>query len=186
MVQIINSRTARLFQVPPPMPKPKPVAGGGTTAALASMRVENVRLQKQVDTVEKRCAALEKMLADLLERPQLEIPAGSGLSLIELMEVVSDANGVIAGLLRGPRRSREVALPRQMYCWLARIVCPQASLPAIGRMLKRDHTSVMHAITATTLRLDQGHPIVCDLLRLCLERLPPGQQALVAKVRKHG
>jgi chromosomal replication initiator protein len=43
------------------------------------------------------------------------------------------------------RRGRAVARPRQVAMYLARELTP-LSLPAIGRMFARDHTTVLHAI----------------------------------------
>ncbi len=56
--------------------------------------------------------------------------------------------------LVSPRRSKDVALPRQVAMYLARKLT-HASYPAIGdRFGKRDHTTVMHAERTVARKLD--------------------------------
>jgi len=44
----------------------------------------------------------------------------------------------------GPWRLRDVAIARQVVCWLARKLTYR-SFPSIGLYMDRDHTTVMHA-----------------------------------------
>ena len=55
----------------------------------------------------------------------------------------------------GKRRSREVALPRQVSMYMLRALTPM-STTAIGRVFKRDHSTVMHACDkiAGTMKTD--------------------------------
>lgn len=46
--------------------------------------------------------------------------------------------------LKGPCRARRVARPRQIAMHCVRRLCPHMSYPAIGMLLDRDHTTVMH------------------------------------------
>lgn len=62
-----------------------------------------------------------------------------------ISEVVSDFYGVTLGELSAKKRSREVALPRQVAMYLVRTMT-DLSLPKIGDVFGgRDHTTVMHA-----------------------------------------
>jgi chromosomal replication initiator protein len=54
--------------------------------------------------------------------------------------------------LRSRRRSRHVAQPRQVAMYLCRRFL-NASLPHIGELFGRDHTTVLHAVTTTERRL---------------------------------
>jgi chromosomal replication initiator protein len=54
--------------------------------------------------------------------------------------------------LRSRRRSKHVAQPRQVAMYLCRRLL-NASLPHIGELFGRDHTTVLHAVTTTERRL---------------------------------
>jgi chromosomal replication initiator protein len=54
--------------------------------------------------------------------------------------------------LRSRRRSKHVAQPRQLAMYLCRRLL-KASLPHIGELFGRDHTTVLHAVTTTERRL---------------------------------
>ena len=54
--------------------------------------------------------------------------------------------------LKGPRRSRDIAVPRQMSMFLCREMVG-VSLEMIGRAFNRDHTTVMHACQKVTADL---------------------------------
>lgn len=54
-------------------------------------------------------------------------------------------------------RRRELARARQYVAWAVREHCPEASYPAIGRLLGgRDHTTIMHGIARMKALLAQG------------------------------
>jgi chromosomal replication initiator protein len=55
------------------------------------------------------------------------------------------------------RKGRAVARPRQVAMYLSRELTP-LSLPAIGRMFARDHTTVIHAI-ATIEAIMRNDPV---------------------------
>lgn len=49
--------------------------------------------------------------------------------------------------LKAPRRSADLARPRQVCMWLCKKICATISLPQIGRAFGgRDHTTAMHAV----------------------------------------
>ncbi len=56
--------------------------------------------------------------------------------------------------LRSRRRSKHVAQPRQVAMYLCRRYL-HASLPHIGELFGRDHTTVLHAVTTTERRLKE-------------------------------
>lgn len=50
--------------------------------------------------------------------------------------------------LRGPRRQRDLILARHHIMYEVSRACPHLSLPQIGRLFDRDHTTVLHALRA--------------------------------------
>jgi chromosomal replication initiator protein len=73
------------------------------------------------------------------------------------------------------RRGRAVARPRQVAMYLARELTP-LSLPAIGRMFARDHTTVIHAI-ATIEAVMRTDPVFAASVAMLQHNLSlPGDQ----------
>ncbi len=58
------------------------------------------------------------------------------------------------GDLRSRRRSRHIAVPRQVAMYLCRRLMG-TSLPRLGEMFERDHSTVFHAVEATEKRLKE-------------------------------
>jgi chromosomal replication initiator protein len=75
--------------------------------------------------------------------------------------------------LRSRRRSKHVAQPRQVAMYLCRRLL-NASLPHIGELFGRDHTTVLHAVTTTERRLkdDVGLQAVVSAIEQDLRRSP--------------
>lgn len=68
------------------------------------------------------------------------------LTIDEIQRRVADHYALKINDLISPRRAREVARPRQVAMYLAKLLTPR-SLPEIGRRFGgRDHTTVMHAV----------------------------------------
>jgi chromosomal replication initiator protein len=65
-------------------------------------------------------------------------------SLKDIEAAVCARFGLTPEILRGPRRVRAIARPRQIVMFLAREMTP-LSLPQIGQHFCRDHTTVLHA-----------------------------------------
>lgn len=93
------------------------------------------------------------------------------VTCFDVMMAVSGYYGVSEDDLRGPRRSRNVTVPRQMTMYLSRKLT-EASLPKIGEMLGgRDHSTVLHGC-AKIEELSQSAPpvkaAITDLTKLLL------------------
>lgn len=74
-------------------------------------------------------------------------------SMADILEIVSDAYRISVADLRGARRTRAYAWPRQHAMWLM-AQQPHLSLPMIGRFLGgRDHTTVLHGVRAHAARI---------------------------------
>ena len=64
-----------------------------------------------------------------------------------IQDTVAKYFNISAKDLRGSKRSNDIAFPRQIAMYLCRTVA-QMSLPQIGKDFgKRDHTTVMHAVS---------------------------------------
>lgn len=74
-----------------------------------------------------------------------------------IIRVVADRYGVQAGDLTGKRKTREIALPRQVAMYICRELTDM-STTAIGKTFGRDHTTVMHGCDkiSDTMQSDFG------------------------------
>lgn len=63
----------------------------------------------------------------------------------QVLKAVSVVFGIPIEDLKGPRRARRVARPRQVAMYFCRLRCHHMSLPMIGVLIGgRDHTTIMH------------------------------------------
>jgi chromosomal replication initiator protein len=74
------------------------------------------------------------------------------LSLDRIAAIVCEHFAVTRSDLFSRRRSRHIALPRQVAMYLCRMHL-RASYPRIGELFERDHSTAIHAITITEARL---------------------------------
>jgi chromosomal replication initiator protein len=65
------------------------------------------------------------------------------ITMKEIAQEVCLKRGVSMEQLRGPRRTRDIAWPRQEAMWQM-VEAGRWSLPQIGRFFHRDHTSILH------------------------------------------
>ena len=74
----------------------------------------------------------------------------------QIIRLASRLAGVPEVVLLGPRRTRNLAWARQRVMFVTRKLRPDLSLPQIGRALRRDHTTVIHAIRAVAKRIAES------------------------------
>lgn len=67
-------------------------------------------------------------------------------STLEIIQTIATEQGVTVEQILSPLRSKPVTRARHMAMAAIRVARPQLSLPVIGRMFGRDHTSVLHGI----------------------------------------
>lgn len=82
----------------------------------------------------------------------------SRMLVSKIQATVAEAYGISLQHMTSPARHQSVAWPRQVAMYLAREKTHH-SLPGIGRLFNRDHTTVLHAIRAVE-RKAQAHPIL--------------------------
>ncbi|HYG91179.1 MAG TPA: helix-turn-helix domain-containing protein [Azospirillum sp.] len=68
------------------------------------------------------------------------------LTIRFIQQKVADHFRLPVEAMRSKRRCTRIARPRQVAMYLASVLLPMRSLPALGRAFSRDHTTVMHAI----------------------------------------
>jgi len=87
------------------------------------------------------------------------------VSFNDVFGVVCDHFSLRPDDLHSKRRSKNVAMPRQLAMYLCRRLLG-ASFPQVGQAFHRDHSTVIHAVTATERRLKDD-----PALRATVERL---------------
>jgi chromosomal replication initiator protein len=103
------------------------------------------------------------MTVDLAEQVLKDVfPQGDAapeVTIPKIQEAVSERFGVTLEELVSPRRSQQVAYPRQVAMYLSRELT-DSSLPKIGREFGgRDHTTVIHATTKITRMIREDRSV---------------------------
>ena len=105
------------------------------------------------------------------------------LSVPAIRKVVEKFYGISEKDMRGPRRTRKLARPRQIAMYLARELTP-ASLPRIGTHYGRDHTTVLHACRVVAKRLAQDPALNDDISHF--RAVLTGAPLVIVKHPKYG
>lgn len=71
-----------------------------------------------------------------------------------IIDLVAADTGVSGHDIIGPWQQSEAVRARQIACWLARRAT-HCSYPAIGKALKRDHTTIMHSVRRVDAQREQ-------------------------------
>ncbi len=122
---------------------------GALNRVLAMARLTNLPLTREV---------AEKALADLLpNRPEL--------SGDQIIGAVATYYGLSTDDLRGARRSRRIAQPRQVAMYLMREET-DASLPQIGAQLDRDHTTVLYGCERIRTQLEHNDQLKREVMHI--------------------
>lgn len=74
--------------------------------------------------------------------------------------------------LLNPRRTRALVVPRHVVMWLTYKLCPHFSLPQLGRVFNRDHTTIMHAVRRAPTWLI-AHPDMREMVDIIQSRFAP-------------
>lgn len=82
-------------------------------------------------------------------------PAQGKLTLEAILTCASDFFGLPVAELTGRNRSAKIALPRQIVMYVMREELG-ASLPQVGQILDRDHTTVMHGIDRVVTEMERN------------------------------
>jgi hypothetical protein len=96
---------------------------------------------------------------EIKEAAPVELPVPvrlkHGLSIKRIIwTVVKYFPDVTSGEITGPRRQKQIIVPRHLAMYLTKELLPSKSLPEIGRLFGgRDHTTALHACRKTKVRL---------------------------------
>jgi Bacterial dnaA protein helix-turn-helix len=99
------------------------------------------------------------------------------LPVATVVQAVTIESGLSVGDLMNPSRKKRLAWPRHVAMWAVDRYCPEYSLPEIGYMFRRDHTSVVHAIAVINNRLRDGCDATSALVANVRQRLAAAAQA---------
>ena len=88
---------------------------------------------------------IDKSLAEIVLRDLIADAGTTQISIATIMAATAEYFETTVEELRGPGKTRAVALSRQIAMYLCRELT-DLSLPRIGQAFGRDHTTVMHGV----------------------------------------
>lgn len=91
------------------------------------------------------------------------------ISLPAIIMAVAETHEITGRDITGTARVDRLVRPRQQVCWIARAE-GRYSLLQIGRVLNRDHTTILHAVRKVALQA-RSHPTMVDEIRAAVDRL---------------
>jgi hypothetical protein len=74
-----------------------------------------------------------------------------------IVKLVALKHGVSSREILGHQRYLRIVAARHESMWLIHTHCPWLSIPEIGRVFGRDHTTVLHALSKYTGRRERVH-----------------------------
>jgi chromosomal replication initiator protein len=100
-----------------------------------------------------------------------------GVTMADVLKAVCDVTNVTPELMIGPRRNQGIARVRHLAMYLVRESCPHASFPMMGRLFRRDHTSIIHGCKRAERRLreDPDYAMLCYAVRARMEQYHHGE-----------
>jgi hypothetical protein len=149
-----NVRKPELVVVPKvePPPPPPPAPEQDQDRDMDALRQQLLDLQKRVSKLEKPAQPWEATVRATTKNAKAVI------------DVVCAIWGVSYGDLIGPRRARVLAVPRFAVAYLFRQHCKHMSLPMMGEVLRRDHTSILHGLRRAEELLKQDQIFINNML----------------------
>ena len=87
---------------------------------------------------------IDKSLAEIVLRDLIADASTTQISIATIIAATSEYFEITMEELRGPAKTRAIAMPRQIAMYLCRELT-DLSLPKIGQAFGRDHTTVMYA-----------------------------------------
>ena len=114
----------------------------------------------------------------------MQRPAAN-VTIEHILGQVGEYYGVTVDELLGKRRTREVAVARQVAMYLARDLTPM-SLPQIGEALGgRDHTTVMHGCNKITTLFEKDDAVRRQVLEIKNQLYSSGQRVPEVEGAQH-
>ena len=162
-------RQRRLGKGAPPPARPAlvpapPLAPCAEPVVLSAQARKIAALQQEIAELSARLTAMERE-----DQSPLVVPS----RIRPVISAVAKYYGVPLGDLVSSRRTRDLIRPRHVAMYLAKQLTKH-SLPTIGRVLERDHTTVLHGCRQIE-KLRQQDPALDAEIRTLVERLTPGE-----------
>jgi chromosomal replication initiator protein len=96
------------------------------------------------------------------------------VTFMDIRRAVCSHYGVSWDEVRSDRRDHKYMIPRHVIAWLAYSMTG-ATLPGLGRLLNRDHTTILHAVAnAAPKRMDRD-PEFAATVRMLRAKLEDGR-----------
>jgi chromosomal replication initiator protein len=108
-------------------------------ATIVTLRLDKADLQSSIMTQAERICTLEGISEQLRKPDRLSVRD-------IILEVLKDYPGITYDDIIGKRRTRQFMAPRHKCMVEVYQQRPDLSLPMIGKMMKRDHTTIIHAV----------------------------------------
>ena len=89
--------------------------------------------------------------------------ADLGISIDAVIKTVIDQSGIRSDEMFSIHQTNRIAKPRQVAMYMIDRYCPDYSLPQIGFIFGKDHTTIIHGIEAVRGRLLAGDAFTVDL-----------------------
>lgn len=116
--------------------------------------VEYLKERRQVRYLETKIELIERNYQKEIERLKTMIinpihKMNKNKELLEILQKVCDASGIMPHDILSKTRKREVVIARQLFCYLT-MTYYNFTLVQVGRFLSRDHSTVIHSVNAYT------------------------------------
>lgn len=116
--------------------------------------VEYLKERRQVRYLETKVELIEGNYQKEIERLKTMIinpihKMNKNKELLEILQKVCDASGIMPHDILSKTRKREVVIARQLFCYLT-MTYYNYTLVQVGRFLSRDHSTVIHSVNAYT------------------------------------
>lgn len=116
--------------------------------------VEYLKERRQVRYLESKVENIESKYQKEIERLKTMIinpihKMNKNKELLEILQKVCDASGIMPHDILSKTRKREVVIARQLFCYLT-MTYYNYTLVQVGRFLSRDHSTVIHSVNAYT------------------------------------
>ena len=134
-----------------------------------------------IDALQQQVAELSAKLQAIAREDQSPVAAPTRIK--PLISTVARYYGVPVRDLVSFRRARALIRPRQVAMYLARTLTKH-SLPAIGRVFERDHTTILHGCRQIE-KQRQGDAGLDVEIRQLIERLTPAATDQINKEGPH-
>ena len=92
----------------------------------------------------------------------------TNVTLDRIFAVVAKKYGVTPADIKGARRSKEIAFARHVSIYIVRQVT-DLSLPSIGKILNRDHTTILSSITVVEQKMAESPILEQEILDMIAE-----------------